>query len=106
MSARSPGCSAADGCRTRGGQPDVLAATPAGTLAVQSKTRASVPAWRTAAIGQAIRDAITTDLEAVQIVVIAHPSSVVGTRRYAVLEIEQLVRLLSSADPGGGQDGP
>ncbi len=75
------------------GQPDVVAVTAAGTLAVQVKTRTSVPAWLTAAMGQATRDAIATDPEAIPIVVIAHPSPGVGTRRYAVLELEQLVRL-------------
>jgi len=53
-----------------------------------------VRAWLSAAMEQATRDAIATEPDVVPIVVIAHPSPGVGTRRYAVLELEQLARPL------------
>lgn len=77
------------------GQPDDLATTPAGTLAVQVKTRAAVPARRSAAMDQAARDATATNPDAVPIVVIAHPSPGIGSWRYAVLELEHPAALPS-----------
>lgn len=90
------------------GQPDVVATTPAGTLAVQVKTRRAVPAWLADGMDKATRDAIATDLDTVTVVVIAHLTPSFGTRRYAVLELEQPAALLApeavaaavAAEPG------
>jgi len=49
------------------GQPDVIA----GNLAVQVKTRATLPAWLVAALDQATRDAAATGPDTVPVVVLS-----------------------------------
>lgn len=76
-------------------QPDVLAATPAGSLAVQVKTRKTVPSWLLAAVAQAERDA--APLGAIPLTVICWPVVGVGTERLAVLRLEDLATLIGTA---------
>lgn len=86
-------------------QPGVRATTPARTLAVQIKTRKAVPAWLSAAIGLATRDAAATAPGSVPVVVIAHPTPSVESRRYAVLKLGQPAALLTPEAVAGAVPG-
>ncbi len=76
------------------GQPDVVVVTPGGhLLAVQVKTRATLPGWLTLALDQARRDALATDPSAVPVVVLSNPTPSVGTRRLAVVDLDTFAAL-------------
>ncbi len=65
------------------GQPDVIA----GNLAVQVKTRATPPAWLTAALNEAARDAAATGPEAVPVVALSGVTAGRKARRLVVLDL-------------------
>jgi hypothetical protein len=79
------------------GQPDFIvpATETRPQIAVQVKTKASLPAWFSDAMAQAVLDAANTGGEAVPSVVIVHaPGSGIKKQRYAVLRLEDAARLL------------
>lgn len=69
------------------GQPDVLT----DDLAVQVKTRKTIPSWLHDAIDQAARDAPP---ERLPLVVLAEASQGRKTRRYLVIDLERLLEWL------------
>jgi hypothetical protein len=71
------------------GQPDVLA----GNLAVQVKTRATLPAWLVAALDQAARDATTTGPDAVPVVILSAVRAGRKARRVVVLDLDAFAAL-------------
>jgi len=70
-------------------QPDVIA----GNLAVQVKTRATLPAWLIAALDQAARDAAAAGLDAVPVVVLSGVSTGRKARRLVVLDLDAFAAL-------------
>jgi len=71
------------------GQPDVLA----GNLAVQVKTRATLPAWLVAALDQAARDAAATGPDMVPVVVLSGVTAGRKARRLVVLDLDRFAAL-------------
>lgn len=79
------------------GQPDlVVPATDAHPqIAVQVKTKATVPGWFTDAINQAALDADGLADEAIPAVVVVHaPGRGIKKRRYVILQFDDAVKLL------------
>lgn len=66
------------------GQPDVVA----GTLAVQVKTKRTVPKWLTDAVDQSIRDA---DLNQQPVVVVVHTRAGLPAKRYLIADLDFIV---------------
>ena len=79
------------------GQPDFIV-PPTETrpqIAVQVKTRASVPGWLYEAMNQATLDATNLDGEAIPAVVLVHkPGQGVKARRFAVITLEDAAKLI------------
>ena len=71
------------------GQPDVLA----GNLAVQVKTRATLPAWLVAALDQAERDAAATSPDVVPVVILSAVRAGRKARRVVVLDLDAFAAL-------------
>ena len=69
------------------GQPDVIA----GNLAVQVKTRATLPAWLITALDQAARDAAATGPDALPVVVLSAVMAGRKARRLVVLDLDAFV---------------
>ena len=63
------------------GQPDVIA----GNLAVQVKTKRTVPKWLTDAVDQSIRDA---DLNQQPVVVVVHARAGLPSKRYLIADLD------------------
>lgn len=70
------------------GQPDVLT----DDLAVQVKTRQTLPGWLHDAIDQAARD---TDSDRLPVVVLAEATQGRKTRRYLVVDLDRLTHWLA-----------
>lgn len=71
------------------GQPDVVA----GNLAVQVKTRKSLPTWLTEAVDQSILDATNHGPDMLPVVVLSHGVQGKKSRRLVVMDLDHLLTL-------------